>query len=219
MKEPGLDPHTQTPLGRRIVSDSFATIDREVGEHGFPPDAWAIVRRVIHTTADFDFKSLTVFHPEAIARGIAAAHAACPIVVDVQMIRAGLSPERLAAFGCQAHCFISDSDVLAEAQRQDSTRAVTAMQKAHRLGVLEGAIVAIGNAPTALLEVLRLVEDQGAQPALVLGVPVGFISAAESKEALMAGSVPYIATRGRKGGSPVAVAIMHSLLALAAGEG
>ncbi len=210
------DPHGQTRLGRQIVSDSFATIDREAGPHGFDDRSWAIVRRMIHTTADFDFKDITVFHPAAVNTGIDALRSGCPIVVDVEMIRAGLSQDRLAACGCQVHCFIAEPAVKAEAERDDTTRAVGAMRHAHRLGLLDGAVVAVGNAPTALYEVLRLASARGARPALVVGVPVGFISAAESKEALCAGPLAFIATRGRKGGSTVAVAILHSLLALAA---
>src|SRR5262249_34853717 len=113
----------------------------------------------------------------------------------------------------------SDSDVIAEAARKNSTRAIESMRKAHRAGLLDGAILAIGNAPTALLEVLRLAREEGAKPALVVGVPVGFVSAAESQEALLAAAVPFIAARGRKGGSPIAVAILHALLLLSAGEG
>ena len=209
----------QTPEGRRIVDESFATIDREAGEHGFASDAWTVVRRMIHTTADFEFKDLTMFHSGALTAGVAALRRSCPIVVDVQMIRAGLSLERLQAFGNQVSCFVSDEDVLVEALCQHTTKAAIAMRKAHRLGLMDGGVIAVGNAPTALFEVLRLVQEDGARPALIVGVPVGFIAASESKEALVAQvATPFITTRGRKGGSPVAVAIVHSLLALAAAE-
>jgi precorrin-8X/cobalt-precorrin-8 methylmutase len=112
------------------------------------------------------------------------------------------------------HCFISDDDVITTAKANNSTRAIEAMRKAQRLGLLAGGIVAVGNAPTALLEVARMVREEGLLPALVIGVPVGFVSAAESKEAALAMPAPHIVVRGRKGGSPIAVAVIHALLML-----
>ena len=208
------DMRQMTALGRGIEDESFAIIDREVGQHAYPESEWQVVRRVIHATADFEFKSLVAFGNDAIQAGIAALTGGCPVIVDVKMIAVGLNEQRLAAYGCRIHGFISDEDVIARANARNSTRAIEAMQKAHQLGLLDGAVVAIGNAPTALLEVLRLVRDFGARPALLIGVPVGFVSAAESKDALIASSVPFIATRGRKGGSTIAVAILHALLYL-----
>jgi precorrin-8X/cobalt-precorrin-8 methylmutase len=205
-----------TPLGRSIEDRSFAVIDLEAGPHGFPPAEWNVVRRIIHATADFELLQLVRLHPDAIAAGVTALRRGCPIVVDVKMIAAGLSEDRLAAYGCAVHAFISDDDVIAAARAAGSTRAIEAVRKAHRAGVLDGAIVAIGNAPTALLEVIRLVGEAGARPALVIGVPVGFVSAAESKQATEQLAVPHIVVRGRKGGSPIAVAILHALLALSA---
>ncbi len=210
------DMRQMTALGRSIEDGSFAIIDREAGPHGFTPAEWQVVRRVIHATADFEFKDLMRFHPEAITAGVAALRAGCPILVDVKMIAAGLNEERLASYGCSVRSFISDEDVIATAKAANTTRAIESMRKAHRLGVLDGSIVAIGNAPTALLEVVRLVREEGARPALVIGVPVGFVSAAESKDAALTLSVPYIVARGRKGGSPIAVAIIHALLLLSA---
>jgi precorrin-8X/cobalt-precorrin-8 methylmutase len=203
-----------TALGRSIEDESFAVIDREAGAHGYPPDEWSVVRRVIHATADFEFAQLVRFHPDAIRAGVAALRGGCPVLVDVKMIAAGLNEARLAAYGCAVTSFISDDDVIAAARANNSTRAIEAMRKAHRRGVLDGAIVAIGNAPTALIEVARLVRDDGAAPALVIGVPVGFVSAAESKEIALALPTPFIVARGRKGGSPIAVAILHALLML-----
>lgn len=208
------DMRQMTALGRNIEDESFAVIDREVGEHAYPPAEWAVVRRVIHATADFEMKELVRFHPDAIRSGIAALRGGCPVVVDVKMIAVGLNEARLASYGCAIHSFISDDDVIAEARARESTRAIEAMRKAHRLGLLDGAVIAIGNAPTALLEIARLVRDEGARPALVIGVPVGFVSAAESKEVTLAMPVPHIVVRGRKGGSPIAVAIIHALLLL-----
>ncbi len=208
------DMRQMTALGRGIEDKSFAIVDAEVGPHPFSPAEWQVVRRVIHATADFEMAKLMTLHPDAISAGVGALRAGCPILVDVKMIAVGLNEQRLAAHGCQIHCFISDDDVIADATARNTTRAIESMRKAHRLGLLDGAIVAVGNAPTALLEVLRLQRDEGARPALVVGVPVGFVSAAESKEALLESVLAYIVARGRKGGSPIAVAILHALLLL-----
>lgn len=205
-----------TAAGRRIEHESFAIIDREAGPHAYTAEQWTIVRRMIHATADFEFNGLTRFHPDAVRAGVAAILAGRPIVADVEMICAGLSRPRLAHFGVTVHQFISDDDVIAQARAENSTRAAQAMRKSARLGLLDGGLVAIGNAPTALLEIVRLIREEGARPALVLGMPVGFVAAAESKTAL-AGieDVPWIVTDGRKGGSTLVVAALHALLALA----
>ena len=206
-----------TRAGQAIEHDSFAIIDQEVGPHGYTPQQWPIVRRMIHANADFDFNGLTRFHPDAVRAGLQAMlRGGTPIVADVEMICVGLSKPRLAHFGMMTHQFISDADVIAQARAEDTTRAVQAMRKAQRLGLLDGAIIGIGNAPTALIELVRLIREDGVRPALVVGMPVGFVSAAESK-ALMAGldSVPWIVSDGRKGGSTLVVAALHALLALA----
>lgn len=210
------DMRQMTTLGRRIEDESFSIIDREAGPHSYSPGEWQVVRRVIHATADFEFKELVRFSPDAITDGIRALRGGSPVLADVKMILAGLNEDRLAAYGCRTYCFISDEDVIAAAREAGSTRAIESMRKAHKLGLLNGAIVAVGNAPTALLEVARLVREDGARPALVIGVPVGFVSAAESKEAVLELPVPYIAVRGRKGGSTIAVSIIHALLMLSA---
>jgi precorrin-8X/cobalt-precorrin-8 methylmutase len=206
-----------TAAGRAIEHDSFAVIDREVGPHAYTPEQWPIVRRMIHANADFDFNGLTDFHPAAVADGMAAILSrATRVVADVEMICVGLSAPRLAHFGMPTHQFISDPDVIEAAKLEGTTRAAQAMRKAHRLGLLEGAIVGIGNAPTALIEVVRLIREEGARPALVVGMPVGFVSAAESKDLMAQGSeVPWIVIRGRKGGSTLVVAAIHALLGLA----
>jgi precorrin-8X/cobalt-precorrin-8 methylmutase len=208
------DMRQMTSLGRSIEDGSFAVIDAEAGPHAFTPRQWQVVRRVIHATADFEFKTLMRLTPDAIDAGIAALSGGCPVVCDVKMIIAGLNEDRLASYGCRTHCFISDDDVIAEAKARNSTRAIEAMQKAHRLGLLDGAVIAVGNAPTALIELCRLVKEEGARPALVIGVPVGFVSAAESKEVVIDTPVPSIVARGRKGGSTIAVSIIHALLLL-----
>jgi len=208
------DMRQMTGLGRSIEDGSFAIIDAEAGAHEFAPREWQVVRRVIHATADFEFKTLMRFSPDALDAGIAALKRGAPVIADVKMILAGLNEDRLAAYGCKTHCFISDEDVIAGAKAKNSTRAIEAMRKAARLGLLDGAVVAVGNAPTALIETARLVKEAGAKPALVIGVPVGFVSAAESKEVTLATPAPYIVARGRKGGSTIAVAIIHALLLL-----
>ncbi len=206
-----------TRAGQAIEHDSFAIIDAEAGPHRYSAEQWPIVRRMIHANADFEFNGLTEFHPAAVEAGVQAMlRVGTPIVADVEMICSGLSRPRLEHFGIRTHHFISDEDVIAQAQVEDSTRAVQAMRKAHRLGLLDGAIVGIGNAPTALIELVRLIREKHARPALVVGMPVGFVSAAESKD-LMATvpDVPWIVIRGRKGGSTLVVAAVHALLALA----
>lgn len=212
------DMRQMTALGRTIEEESFAIIDAEVGAHGFSQAEWQVVRRVIHATADFEFQSLLRFHPDAVRAGIRALSGGAPVVVDVKMIVAGLNEDRLATYGCSVISFISDCDVITAAQAANSTRAIESMRKAHRLGYLDGALVAIGNAPTALVELVRLVRDHNARPALIVGVPVGFVSAAASKEAALGLDTPFIVATGRKGGSAVAVAVIHALLSVAGEE-
>lgn len=206
-----------TAAGRAIEHDSFAVIDREAGPHNYAPEQWPVVRRMIHANADFDFNGLTEFHPQAVSAGLAAILSrGARVVADVEMICVGLSAPRLAHFGISTHQFISDTDVIELAQAQGTTRAVQAMRKAHRLGLLDGAIIGIGNAPTALIEVVRLIREEGARPALVVGMPVGFVSAAESKDLMaLQTDVPWVVIRGRKGGSTLVVAAIHALLGMA----
>lgn len=205
------DMRQMTALGRKIESGSFAIIDDEVGPHSFSAEQWQVVRRVIHSTADFDFKDLTFLSADAIDAGVAALEAGAPILCDVRMIESGLNVNRLAAYGNQVHVYISDDDVIASAKEAGSTRARHAVLKAHREGILKDAVVVCGNAPTFLLEVCRLYREEGVAPKLVIGVPVGFVSAVESKEEVMATGLPCIVTRGRKGGSTIGVSIVHAL--------
>ena len=182
------DLRQMTALGRAIEDDSFTIIDREVGPHDHDKAEWEIVRRIIHATADFEFKWTTRFGNDAVASGCAALKHGAPIVVDVKMIGVGLSAPRLASFGAEVHDFIDDPGVIARAKANATTRAVEAMREARPL--LHGGIVAIGNAPTALLEIVRLHREEGITPALVLGMPVRFVNAAESKELLMTTAIP-----------------------------
>ena len=206
--EPILDPAA-------IEAESFAIIDREVGPHGFDARQWPVVRRVIHTTADFEFAQTTSFAPGAIDSAIAALRRGVSILCDTNMVLAGVNKARLARFGGSIACHVADPGVAAAASAAGITRSILATRR----GVEQGAqIFLIGNAPTALVELLRLVEAGAVAPALVVGVPVGFVGAAESKEALFASDLPYIVCRGRKGGSAIAAAILNALLLLAEEE-
>ncbi len=216
--EPRSDLRQMTALGRAIEDDSFAIIDREVGPHDHDPLQWEVVRRIIHATADFEFKWITRFSHEATTRGAAALRRGAPIVADVKMIVVGLNAARLSSFGCSTHTFIDEPDVIAEARAGGTTRAVASMRRAHGLGLLHDGVVLIGNAPTALLEIVRLHQEEGVTPALVLGMPVGFVNAVESKEALLQTTIPSVITRGRKGGSTITVAALHAFMHLAAGD-
>lgn len=212
------DMRQMTSMGRKIEDSSFAIIDSEVGEHHHPPRDWQVVRRVIHATADFEFKDLMDLHPTAVEKGIKALVGGCPIICDVQMIIAGLNKERLDSYGCKTVSFISDEDVIKTAKEKNTTRAIESMVKAKNHGLIDGAVIAVGNAPTALIEVIRQIREEGVKPALIIGVPVGFVSAVESKEMVREleekYEVPYIIARGRKGGSTIAVSIIHALLLL-----
>ena len=205
-----------TEAGRKIEHSSFDIVDNESGEHNYTDLQWQVVRRMIHATADFTFNGLTEFHPNAIEAGIKAINESRPVTADVEMICVGLSKPRLQHFGVTTHQFISDDDVIQKAKAENTTRAVQAIRKAHRKGLLENGIIGIGNAPTALLEVKRLITDEGLKPAIIIGMPVGFVSAEESKDQLaLHKDTPWIITRGRKGGTTLVVSAIHALLALA----
>lgn len=194
-----------------IEAESFRIIDAEMGSHDFSAIEWPVVQRAIHSTADFELGRSLVFHPRAVEAGIAAIRKGASVVADVQMIQAGISAAYLAEFRGRVLCYMADPDVAAKAREEGTTRAIQCMRRAAREA--PEAVYAIGNAPTALLELVRLVEDGEANPSLIIGVPVGFVSAAESKDQLRRQTaVPYITNRGRKGGTPVAVSITNALL-------
>ncbi|MHC1741609.1 MAG: precorrin-8X methylmutase [Syntrophobacteraceae bacterium] len=202
------------PAGREIEQESFRIIDAEMEGHAFPPDQWQITRRVIHTTGDFDYASWIRFHPRAVASAISALHTGCAIFTDTRMIQVGLSPWRLSWFGNRVETPAADPESQVWAEQLGVTRSVAAFR--HSAPRFDGAIIAVGNAPTALLETLRVVKENGVVPACVIGVPVGFVQAAESKESLWCeADLASITVLGRKGGSSVAVAILHALLELA----
>ena len=196
-----------------IEAESFRLIEAEVGTHAFDARQWPVVRRIIHTTADFDFARITCFSPGAIDAGINALRRGEKVLCDTNMVRAGVSKPRLADFGSELVCHVADPEVARRARADGVTRSLVAMRR----GVAEGCgIFLIGNAPTALFELLHLAREGVARPSLVIGVPVGFVGAAESKEALLASALPFITCRGRKGGSAIAAAILNAMMILAA---
>ncbi|ARU61492.1 precorrin-8X methylmutase [Tumebacillus avium] len=201
---------------QEIESYSFDIITQEIGEHPFSEDQYPVVQRVIHASADFDLGRSLVFHPEAIEAGIAAIRAGKTIYADVQMVQVGISKPRITKFGGDVRVYISDPDVALEAKAANLTRAIIATRKAVR--EQPDGIFVIGNAPTALLELIRLIKTGEAKPSLIIGMPVGFVSAAESKDELsklIDGDVPFITNIGRKGGSPVSVAAVNALSLMA----
>ncbi len=193
-----------------IEKRSFAIITEELGDRTFPPDIAPVVKRVIHTSADFEYADNLVFSEGAVARARKAIEAGAHIVTDTNMVKAGINKKILAQFGGEVHCFVADEDVAAEAKARGVTRSTVSMERAAGLDV--PLIFAIGNAPTALVEIRRLVDAGILSPELVIGVPVGFVNVVESKELIQESGVPYIVARGRKGGSNVAAAIVNALL-------
>ncbi|MFB9327624.1 precorrin-8X methylmutase [Paenibacillus aurantiacus] len=198
---------------QEIEERSFEMITEELGPHPFTEEQYPVVQRVIHASADFELGRSLLFHKDAIRAGIEAIRQGRKVVADVQMVQVGISKPRIEKFGGEVKVYISDPDVMAEAKRLNTTRAIISIRKAIREA--DGGIYAIGNAPTALLELIRLVKEGEAKPGLVVGVPVGFVSAAESKEELAKLDIPYITNLGRKGGSPVAVAAVNAISLMA----
>lgn len=193
-----------------IERRSFAIIGEELGGRTFPEGIREVVHRVIHTSADFDYADNLCFSPEAVEHGKKALLAGATVVTDTNMALAGVNKAALEKCGARARCFMAEADVAAEAKARGVTRAVVSMERAAKL---EGPVVfAIGNAPTALIRLHELILEGAASPALVIGVPVGFVNVVEAKELFLGGETPYIIARGRKGGSNVAAAIVNALL-------
>lgn len=209
--------HVSIPMPDGIEAESFRIIEREMGPHDFSALEWPVVQRVIHATADFDLGRSLAFHPQAVEAGISAIRNGCTIVADVRMVEAGIGAALLKRFGGHVCCYMADPDVAEMAKADGTTRAIQCMRKAAREAT--GAIYAIGNAPTGLLELVRLIEAGEADASLVIGVPVGFVLAAESKAQLKAQAlVPFITNHGRRGGTPAAAAIVNALLRIAHGR-
>jgi len=200
-----------------IEAGSFRIIEAEAGEHGRPEAEWQVLRRVIHTSADFEYVRSLVFSDGAVEKGVAALKSGTGIVTDTTMALSGINKSRLAPFGCKVSCHVADPDVAEVAKKEGITRSVAAMRKAASEPAI--SIFAIGNAPTALFELLRLVREGMVSPALIIGLSVGFVGAEESKNMLAAEGygVPFITNMGRKGGSNVAAAVVNAL-AILAGE-
>ena len=193
-----------------IEKRSFEIITELLGDKKLPAENEAVIKRAIHTTADFDYADNLVFSPGAVKIGIEALKSGCDIVTDTQMAKAGINKSILKKLGGEVYCFMSDEDVAAEARERGITRAIVSMEKASKLP--GPCIFAIGNAPTALVALKGLMDEGKVSPALIIAVPVGFVNVIESKEMIIESSVPHIVARGRKGGSNVAAAICNALL-------
>jgi len=194
----------------RIEEESFKIIERSLrGLH--PGEFLPIVKRIVHATGDFDYENILRFHPQSVKEGVRAIRAGKDILVDVRMVESGVNRRALQEFGGRVICRINDHDVISLARTNNCTRSETAIEQAvsgtHNIGV-----VAIGNAPTALLKTMELIESRIFNPALVIGVPVGFVKAEESKDRLSTKPYPFITCLGTKGGSSVAAAIVNALI-------
>ena len=195
---------------KEIETRSFEIITEELGDKKLQPGTELIVKRCIHTSADFDYADNLSFAKDAVPKAIEAIkHGAC-IVTDTQMVKAGINKKALAKFGGEVYCFMSDEDVAKNAKSAGSTRAAASMEKAAKLG--KPVIFAIGNAPTALVRLYELIQEKQIQPYLIIGVPVGFVNVVQSKEMIMETDVPCIVAKGRKGGSNIAACICNALL-------
>lgn len=195
---------------REIETRSFEIITEELRDTPLVPGTELIVKRCIHTSADFDYAKNLCFSPDAVDKAIAAIKAGACIVTDTQMAKAGINKRALSRYGGEVYCFMSDEDVAKIAAEQGTTRATASMDKAASLD--RKLIFAIGNAPTALVRLYELIKDGKLNPELIIGVPVGFVNVVQSKELIMETDVPYIVARGRKGGSNIAACICNALL-------
>lgn len=193
-----------------IEARSFEIITEELGDTKLIPGTEPIVKRCIHTSADFDYAKNLCFSEGAVERAMEAIQGGACIVTDTQMAKAGINKKALARYGGEVYCFMSDEDVAEQAKEKGTTRATVSMEKAAALK--KPLIFAIGNAPTALVRLYELIEDGRLSPALIIGVPVGFVNVVQSKELIMEAGVPYIVARGRKGGSNIAACICNALL-------
>lgn len=205
----------QTEKGQSIEDASMQMIEDEIGTHQYNEKEWPIVRRVIHSTADFDFadKNKIIFHKDAIESAMNALRNGCSIVVDVNGVIGGMNKQNPKDFGNNVICNISNPEIMELAKKEGKTRSQVSMRAA--ISDIDGGVVSIGNAPTALLEVIQMVKEGIVKPALIIGIPVGFICAAESKEELSKlEGAPFITNIGRKGGSSSASAIINALFKL-----
>lgn len=197
-------------LPQEIEKRSFEIITEELGERTFDPLQELIIKRCIHTSADFDYADSLAFSDGAVEAALAALKRGAVIVTDTNMGKAGINKKILSHLGGSAECFMADEDVAAAAKENGTTRAVASMDKA--AGLTKELIIAVGNAPTALVRLYELIEEGKINPALIIGVPVGFVNVVQAKELIMKAGVPYIVARGRKGGSNIAACICNALL-------
>mgnify|MGYP003305304027 FL=1 len=204
----------QTRKGQSIEDESMQIIENEIGSHSYNEHEWPIVRRIIHSTADFDFArdNKIIFQKNAVQSGLDALKNGCSIIVDVNGIVGLMNKQNPKDFGNNVICNISEPSLIEAAKKENKTRAQMSMRIAKE--DMNGGIVVIGNAPTALLEVMEMIKEGITKPALVIGIPVGFVSAVESKDELAKMDVPFITNQGRKGGSPCASAIVNALYKL-----
>ena len=204
----------QTRKGQSIEDESMQIIENEIGSHPYNEQQWPIVRRIIHSTADFDFArdNKIIFHKTAVQSGLDALKNGCSIIVDVNGIIGLMNKQNPKDFGNNVICNISEPSLIEAAKKENKTRAQMSMRIAKE--DMNGGIVVIGNAPTALLEVMEMIKEGITKPALVIGIPVGFVSAVESKDELAKMDIPFITNQGRKGGSPCASAIINALYKL-----
>lgn len=193
-----------------IEKRSFEIITEELAGRVFDPSQELIIKRCIHTSADFEYADTLCFSDHAVEKAMDAIRAGACIVTDTQMAKAGINKKVLAKFGGEVLNFMSDEDVAQEAKKRGCTRAAVCMEKAARLD--KKLIIAVGNAPTALIRLYELIQDGQISPELIIGVPVGFVNVVQSKELIMSAGVPYIVARGRKGGSNIAACICNALL-------
>lgn len=193
-----------------IERRSFEIITEELGDRKIDPEFELVVKRVIHTTADFDYYDNMAFSEHAVKKLMSAIEQGCDIVTDTTMAMSGINKKMLASFGGKVHCFIGDEDVALEARRRGVTRSLVSMEKAASFG--KPLIFAVGNAPTALYSICDLYKSGKLIPEMVIGVPVGFVNVVEAKEAVMETLPHYIVARGRKGGSNVAASIVNAAL-------
>lgn len=200
----------QNVLPEDIEKRSFEIIGEELGAIELDPMLEPVLKRVIHTTADFEYVKNLTFSENAVAKAMEVLKKGAVIVTDTQMAKAGINKAALEALGGEAFCFMADEDVAAAAKANGTTRATASMEKAAKLD--RPVIFAIGNAPTALVRIYELVKEGKLKPELIIGVPVGFVNVVESKELILELDIPYIVARGRKGGSNVAAAICNALL-------
>ena len=204
--------------GDKIEQMSMETIDREAGDHGFPPDEWAVIRRMIHASADFSIMQLVRFNNDPIINGIKALKNGAPIITDTVMLKSGISKARLSNINPayrdgNIFCNIADEEVKRLAKGHNLPRSVFNLRSLK--DKVEGGIICIGNAPTALWEVIRLIEEENIKPALVFAMPVGFINVVETKEMIKKTDIPYILMDGRRGGTTFVVAAINAIIILA----